>query len=451
MASKKLKCFNKSCASDSNSKFLCPECRTNIYCTDACRLKDWEAVHRKNCKAIAKETKELTALLQENNRKNICKYFKVKTIDEITVDKFPSNLSLEGRNENGQAAIHIAVGTGDTEIVQLILKLGAYVDSRDRDGNTALHLATRAGNGAMARCILNFRPDINASNKRKDTAVHVAAETGNKLILVSLLGKSPDCTAANIDDMTPTQLAIVNGRIECVGLFFDQDEALRTPSLLADAIRANKPESIRFLADHGYSMALELPDGSTPMQFAEKCGHAGALKAIRDRLDALRQPATAAAQGLLASDDASGSARKSMMFTSAPAVASSATPAKTRVCEDSVVTPIFSQFQSPIAWLSSGNATRDEVFSALKAIAKASALAEEAARLAAHNAQGNEAIKGAADRVIDAIGRNSQDLKESLAWHFASADALAKRAHMARSADAAKRLAEAVKSLALGA
>jgi ankyrin repeat protein len=70
--------------------------------------------------------------------------------------------------------LHIAAQNGHLEIVKVLLKFGAIIDSQDECGRTALHLASRAGHEQIVTALLKHGSDINMLSKDSCTPLHSA-------------------------------------------------------------------------------------------------------------------------------------------------------------------------------------------------------------------------------------------------------------------------------------
>ena len=56
---------------------------------------------------------------------------------------------LSARQEFGATVLHIAAGTGDNDIVRLLVDHGADTSTKDSNGNTAATVASLAGHAAL--------------------------------------------------------------------------------------------------------------------------------------------------------------------------------------------------------------------------------------------------------------------------------------------------------------
>ncbi|XP_045193476.2 NF-kappa-B inhibitor alpha-like [Mercenaria mercenaria] len=142
------------------------------------------------------------------------------------------DLALDGnclniQNYLHQSPLHLAVLTGQVDIVQTLVTKGVDVTLRDQQGNTPLHIACRRGDRDSVACLVQSFGD-NATARKKYfsirnceglTCVHVASQYKEFIILGHLFAKGAD---VNIGDAksgrTMLHYAAENKDIETVTL-----------------------------------------------------------------------------------------------------------------------------------------------------------------------------------------------------------------------------------------
>jgi ankyrin repeat protein len=81
---------------------------------------------------------------------------------------------INARNKDGVSVLSVAAAGGNREVVELLLKAGAYVDGQDNMGLTALMLAVTNGHKDVVECLLNAGAGIDIYNKFDGTALTIA-------------------------------------------------------------------------------------------------------------------------------------------------------------------------------------------------------------------------------------------------------------------------------------
>lgn len=104
----------------------------------------------------------------------------------------------------GSSALHAAVQTGDHEVIQRLLDLGADINAQDDRGNTPLHSVYDAD---LAAFLLSAGADVNVANKQSYTPLHSAARYDLALTMV-LLEAGADPTAQTDIGLTPLALTL---------------------------------------------------------------------------------------------------------------------------------------------------------------------------------------------------------------------------------------------------
>lgn len=128
----------------------------------------------------------------------------VRTVAAM-LDRDPS--LLEARNALGKTPLHMAVTSGSTEMVQLLLDRGANVNAKDNTGLTPLHIAAWWTATNRAQQLLDAGADPNSRDRFGDTPLHVAAMHGRQAMTVFLAGHGARLDVENDSGRTPLALA----------------------------------------------------------------------------------------------------------------------------------------------------------------------------------------------------------------------------------------------------
>jgi len=102
----------------------------------------------------------------------------------------------QNRKERGAETrtwLHLAIGTDNMQMVELLLKHGAPSDAVDAQGRTALHHAVTNGNGEVIGVLLKFGASCSATDRAGRTPLHVVVNAETVHLLVNA-GANPNVT-----------------------------------------------------------------------------------------------------------------------------------------------------------------------------------------------------------------------------------------------------------------
>jgi hypothetical protein len=114
--------------------------------------------------------------------------------------------------------LHIAAQNGHTEVVQLLLGAGADVNTACNDGATPLLIAAQKGHIEVVQLLLGAGADANTARHDGTTPLLIAAHHGHTEVVQLLLGAGADVNTPNNDGVTPLLIAAQNGHTEVVQL-----------------------------------------------------------------------------------------------------------------------------------------------------------------------------------------------------------------------------------------
>ena len=105
--------------------------------------------------------------------------------DIITV-LIENNADINAKGDHGKTALTIALRRNNLQTAQVLIEKGADVNTRDDKGVTPLMWATYEGRLETVKFILQNKGDVNASNNKDRTALNYANERNLKDIIAAL-------------------------------------------------------------------------------------------------------------------------------------------------------------------------------------------------------------------------------------------------------------------------
>ncbi|GFX74022.1 ankyrin-1 [Trichonephila clavipes] len=166
--------------------------------------------------------------------KNVVRFFVVElqaTVDGDNLCRTPLHLAaknghirvfLDRSNVDtcvlwgGFTSLHLAAENGCLELVNLLLKRGADVNAKTDQLNTALHLSSFNGYTDILKTLIMNGADINVHNVNGGTALHNAAENGHEDIVEILLEHGAKVNAVEGCNFSPLNFAAYYGYFNIV-------------------------------------------------------------------------------------------------------------------------------------------------------------------------------------------------------------------------------------------
>lgn len=143
---------------------------------------------------------------------------------------------------------------GNTNVVEMLAKMGSNVNEPGPDGNTPLHNAALKGYLPVVRVLLQYGARTDVLSRTGTFPLHDAAAGGNAEIVRALVAKGADVNCRTRESReTPLHAAAAWGRVEVIAALLDAGAVLnlldgkgRTP--LDAAKLHDQSEAVRVLS-----------------------------------------------------------------------------------------------------------------------------------------------------------------------------------------------------------
>jgi ankyrin repeat protein len=117
----------------------------------------------------------------------------------------------------GETVLHLAVGAGDSAMVQLLFEKGADGEAVDTNGVKPLFLAVKSGNVALVDLLIKYKVNVESINEKlRHTAFYQAIENESEAVAELLLDNGADIDANAPNGHTALFSAVINGNLEPV-------------------------------------------------------------------------------------------------------------------------------------------------------------------------------------------------------------------------------------------
>ena len=165
---------------------------------------------------------------------------------------------LNLKDDTGATPLHIAVGNGTEEVVQLLLIHGADTEIKDNHGNTAIQTAlSRKASAAILSLLIEKSANIEARD---------------------LQGRTPLCNAIISDSPTISRYLIRHG----ADINANCDDSGTLETLLFEAVRQRKEWALKLLLEEGANLQARDVTGRRALYYAVRRGLASIVKVLLD-------------------------------------------------------------------------------------------------------------------------------------------------------------------------
>jgi ankyrin repeat protein len=197
-------------------------------------------------------------------------------VEEIVSLLVKGGADVNSQDRTGRAPLHIASMEGRLYATRVLLTHQATVDITDAEINTPLHLVaveSPTNFKDIVDLLLRNGANIEAKNKAGATPLHRAAFYGNTSLAEFLLDKGASINVTESSGWTPLHHAVVSGHSDLVKLFLARGADINAKGILGatplhEAVIRNQKAIVVQLLANNPSVDAQAQNGATPLHLA---------------------------------------------------------------------------------------------------------------------------------------------------------------------------------------
>ncbi|CAN9384256.1 unnamed protein product [Alternaria alternata] len=195
--------------------------------------------------------------------------------------------AIDGRGRYHETPILAATRSGNLDLVQLLLAMGADVNVANSLGSP-LYIASARGHKEMAAVLLGNGANVNAQGGSFESALQVASRNGNKDIVALLLEKGAGVNVSDPGYGNALQAAFERGHRDVVELLLDKGFEVDAQGgtfrdLFLAALLNGHKEVVELLLDRGFEINTQVGRHNTGLEAACEHGHKPSVELLLDR------------------------------------------------------------------------------------------------------------------------------------------------------------------------
>ena len=211
------------------------------------------------------------------------------------------NVDVDGKNHLGRTALHAAALSGQAEVVEYLVGVGADVNALDNDGMTPLHWAVRfssepAGRLLTVKTLIERGAEVNIRESNGSLPLHSALDNDTELleILEILIPLTKELTMLDNMGDSPLHIASSRGHVTAASLLImagvpvDLESSLSKMTPLFDACINNRVEIVSLLLKHDAQVNCEDSQGRTSLCLAEHNQSSDVIRLLTEKTNATR-------------------------------------------------------------------------------------------------------------------------------------------------------------------
>ena len=213
---------------------------------------------------------------------------KIEIVKKLLSDGYDFNKWHHKDEESGDSLLHIAVKSGNDEILKLLLEKGLNPLVVDNDNNNPLHLAAKNNNADMVATLLQYKIDVNIPGEYANAPLHLVSKNGNVVIAKSLFEGGANLEATDNSKNTPMHYAIVHKNIELLKYLLEKNANLGATNVVGHtpihlAASEGNLEAVKALVEKQADFNAMALDKKTALDYAIEENHTKVIEFLREK------------------------------------------------------------------------------------------------------------------------------------------------------------------------
>ncbi|KAI3706592.1 hypothetical protein L6452_24448 [Arctium lappa] len=208
-------------------------------------------------------------------------------IRDVLEKSEPSWKAVDSVDSEGQTLLHLAIGQGRADLVQVLLEFEPNVEARSRVGSTPLEAAAASGESLIVELLLAHQASAERLEPSAWGPLHLAAGAGHADILRLLLLKGVNVDTLTKDGNSALHLAVEERRRDCARLLLtsganpDIRNSGRDETSLHIAVALGDDKMVKLLLQKGANKNIRNQSRQTAYDVAAEHGHTRLFDALR--------------------------------------------------------------------------------------------------------------------------------------------------------------------------
>ena len=187
-------------------------------------------------------------------------------------------------------ALVSSLAQGNEENIEIVKQIinEQTVREKDKENNTPLHIAAGSGNIDLVQLVCQYDVDVNAVNKHGETPLLLAVQAGNIDVVRFLYERGANVEIANEAGETPLYKAVERNFIDVATYLLEKGADVNTKTNIKKtplmvAAEYGYDELVTLLLRYGADVHVKDDTGNTALSLAQYWKHENIIKQLKEK------------------------------------------------------------------------------------------------------------------------------------------------------------------------